>query len=227
MTGSTLIASAMSGQCSRRLAITRARARALAHPVAQDRQRRLPQVELGIELAAEALDVEQRLLQQDQLRLDLHLVAARDLEQVHQHDAEGDVLERLVEDRLADRAHGGLELVHARAGRHPAALEVQHRDPAVVALEEGEEVAGEVELVARVERADDAEVDRGVARVRGIADVHEDVSRVHVGVEEVVAEHLREEDRRRRSRRASGCRCRARAAARLRRSGCRGCAPSP
>ena len=118
--------------------------------------------------------------------------------------AEGNVLERLVEDRLADRAHRGFELVHARAGGHPAALEVQHRDPAVVALEEGEEIPGEIELVARVERADDAEIDGRVARIRRVADVHEDVAGMHVGVEEVVAEHLGEEDLSRRSRRACG-----------------------
>src|SRR5688572_4378476 len=172
----------------------RARARALAHPVAQDRQRRLPQVELGVELAAESLDVEQRLLQQDQLRLHLHLVAPRDLEQVQQHDAEGNLLERLVEDGLADGAYRGLELVDAGAGGYPAALEVQHGDAPVVALEEGEEIAGEVELVARVERADDAEVYGRVAWALRVAGVDEDVPGVHVGVEEVVPEHLREED---------------------------------
>ena len=41
--------------------------------------------------------------------------------------AEGDVLERAVEDRLADGAHRGFHLVDARAVRHPAGLHVQLR----------------------------------------------------------------------------------------------------
>ena len=46
-----------------------ARAHPFAHPLPQNRLRGLPQIELGIQLAAQPLDVEQRLLQQDQLRL--------------------------------------------------------------------------------------------------------------------------------------------------------------
>ena len=68
------------------------------------------------------------------------------------------------------------------------------RDLAVVAIEHRQEILGEVVLVARIERADDAEIHRGVLRLRRIVDEHEDVARVHVGVEEVVPEHLREED---------------------------------
>ena len=108
--------------------------------------------------------------------------------------AEGDVLQRAVEDRLAHRAHGGLHLVDARTRRHPARLEVQQRDAPVVAIEHRQEILGQVVLIAGIERADDAEVDRGVARPARIVDQHEDVARVHVGVEEIVAEHLGEED---------------------------------
>ncbi len=87
-----------------------------------------------------------------------------------------------------------LELVDARALRHPARLDVQHRDALVVALEEREEVLREVVLVVVGQRADDAEVDRDVAIEvdARVADV--DVAGVHVGVEEAVLEHLREED---------------------------------
>jgi hypothetical protein len=49
-------------------------------------------------------------------------------------------------------------------------------------------------LVAGVERAHDAEVDRAVLRVLRVVRLHEDVARVHVGVEEIVPEHLGEED---------------------------------
>ena len=68
------------------------------------------------------------------------------------------------------------------------------RHLAVVAIEHREEILGEVVLVARIERADDAEIDRGVLGLRRVVDQHEDVAGVHVGVEEVVPEHLREED---------------------------------
>ena len=83
-----------------------------------------------------------------------------------------------------------LECVDAGAGRHPARLDVQLGDAPVVAAEEGEEVLGQVALVGRAQRAHDAEVDRDVVALRG----DEDVPRMHVGVEEAVAEHLREED---------------------------------
>ncbi|MNC71783.1 hypothetical protein D3C75_1227410 [compost metagenome] len=68
------------------------RTHALAHPALEERLGGAPQVEVGIQLAAEALDVEQGLLQQHQLRLHLHVEAPRGLEQAQQHLAEGDVL---------------------------------------------------------------------------------------------------------------------------------------
>ncbi len=171
-----------------------AQAHALAHPLAQDGRRGMPDIELRIQLAAEPLDVDQRFLQQDELRLQLHVEAARDVEQAHQQGGERDVLERPVEYRLAHRAHGRFDLVHPRTRGHPPGLDMQLRHAAVVAVEHGEEIGGEIVLVARIERADDAEVDRGVERARRIVDHHEDVAGMHVGVEEVVPEHLGEED---------------------------------
>src|SRR5262247_4639101 len=47
----------------------------LVHPAFEIRLGGAPQVELRVELAAEALDVEQRLLQHDELRLDAHVEA--------------------------------------------------------------------------------------------------------------------------------------------------------
>ena len=60
---------------------------------------------LFAQLAPQARDVQHGLLQQHQLRLDLDVEAARSLEQAQQHLAEGDVLQRTVEDRFAGRAH--------------------------------------------------------------------------------------------------------------------------
>ena len=62
--------------------------------------------------------------------------------------AERDLRQRPVEDRLADDADLGLELVDARVRRHPARLDVRGRDAVVVAAEEREEVLREVALVA-------------------------------------------------------------------------------
>ena len=59
----------------------------------------------------------------------------------------------------------------------------------------------------------------------GIVDEHEDVAGVHVGVEEVVPEHLREEDLHAVLGELAGCRCRLRAGAPCWRSARRGCAP--
>ncbi len=172
----------------------RTRADPVRHPLAQDRRRGLPDVELRIEVAAQAFDVEQRLLQQDQLRLDTHVEAACDVEQAQQDGAERDIFERPVEDGFEHGADGGLHLVDAGVGRYPTRLHMEFRHAAVIPVEHGEEVLGQVVLVADVERAHDAEVDGGIAGVRWIVDQHEDVAGVHVGVEEVVPEHLREED---------------------------------
>ena len=143
----------------------RARIVALAHPLLEHGLGRLPEIELGVELPAQAFDREQRLLQQHELRLHFHVELARRLKQAQQHEPERDVLQRLVEDRLADRAHGGLELVDARTGRHPARIDVQGRDAPVIAAEEREKILGEIVLIALVERADDAEVDGDVLRL--------------------------------------------------------------
>src|SRR5262249_54039105 len=120
----------------------------LAHPALEERFRRLPQVEVRIELAAQAFDVQQRLLQQHELRLDFHVEAARYLEQAQQHAAEGDLLERAVEDRLADRTDRRLEFVDARVGRQPARLDVGLGDAAIVAAEKSEEVLRQIIFVA-------------------------------------------------------------------------------
>ena len=60
--------------------------------------------------------------------------------------------------------------------------------PAVVAVEEGEQVLRQITLVDGAERAHNAEVDRAVLA----AWRDEDVARMHVGVEEAVAKRLSE-----------------------------------
>jgi hypothetical protein len=97
--------------------------------------------------------------------------------------------------RLADGADRALERVDPRGRRHPAGLDVQLGHALVVAPEEGHEVLRQVVLVVVGQRADDAEVQRDVAAEGGRVEADLDVARVHVGVEEAVAEDLGEEDR--------------------------------
>ena len=49
-------------------------------------------------------------------------------------------------------------------------------------------------LVARLQRADDAEIDGGVARLVRVVDLHEDISGMHVGMKEIMPEYLREKN---------------------------------
>ena len=71
---------------------------------------------------------------------------------------------------------------------------MQLGDPAIITVEERHKVAREVFQITRLEAANDAEVDRGVARIGRIFRQDEDIARVHVGVKEIVMEHLREKD---------------------------------
>ena len=96
-----------------------------------------------------------------------------------------------MDDGLAHRADRGLELLRPDVGRNPPRGDVQLRHLPVVPLQEREEVAGEIPLVLGAEAAHDPEVDRDVVR-RVARD--EDVAGVQIGVEEVVAEDLGEED---------------------------------
>ena len=100
-------------------------------------------------------------------------------------------------------------------------------DAVVVAAEEREEVLREVVLVVLGQRAHDAEVERDVAAVVAGVDADEDVAGVHVGVEEAVAEHLREEDLDAVARELLDVDAGVAQPVDLRRSACRPCAPSP
>src|SRR5210317_470251 len=104
----------------------------------------LPQVELRIKLATESLDIEQRFMQQDHLRLDLDVESLRDPEQTHQYLRKGNLGQRLVEYGLADGPHGGFELIDTRACWHPTGIKVQLCNAVIVAIEKCEEVLSQV-----------------------------------------------------------------------------------
>ncbi len=174
--------------------LQRRQADPVVHPALEVGQRCHPQVELRVELPAQALDVEQRLLQQHELRLDLDVEAARRAKELQQHAAERDLRQRPVERRLQHDADLGFQLVDARVRRHPARFDVRGCDAVVIAAEEREEVLREEVLVALGQRAHDAEIDGDVLAVVRSVGGDEDVAGMHVGVEVAVAEHLGEEE---------------------------------
>ena len=81
------------------------------HPALEERLGRHPQIEVRIEFAAEAFDVQQRFLEEHELRLDLDIEASRRLEQAYEYLAERDFLQRLVENRLEHDADFAFQLV--------------------------------------------------------------------------------------------------------------------
>ncbi len=133
-------------------------------------------------------------MQQNQLRLDFHIEAARGLKQAHQHLTKGNILERLLENRLADRADCSFEFIELGFCRHPARINVQLSNPTIITLEEGKQVTGQIILIFRRQAADDAAVDGNVFRAPRVDRADENIAGVHVGVEETVAKYLGEED---------------------------------
>ena len=131
----------------------------LQHPFLEERFGGVPQIQIRIQVAPEAFDIEQGLLQQHQLRLNFNVEPARGLEQAHQHQSQGNLLERPVEVRFADGAHGTFELVHPGFGRDPARFNMQFGHALVITPEKCREVLRQVFLVDRSERADDAKVE--------------------------------------------------------------------
>src|SRR5439155_7910897 len=98
------------------------------HPALEKRSGRHPQIEIRIELAAQTLDVQQRFLEQNELRLNFNVEAARRSEQLDQHLGERDFFQRAIEDRLADDPNLALQLVDACVRRHSTGLDVRRLD---------------------------------------------------------------------------------------------------
>ena len=80
-----------------------------ADPALDQRLGQLPDVDVGVQRPADALRHGHRLLQQDQLRLLLHLELLGHRQQLSQQPADRDLVQRQVEDRLADGPAGLLE----------------------------------------------------------------------------------------------------------------------
>ena len=144
---------------------------------------------LRIERARDALDHHHGLLQQQQLRPRAHVEQAGDLEQQHQQLRHRDFVGGAVVDRLADGADRLREVIDRMMPRHIAGLEMHLGGAPVVAGDEAVEDLGEEAPLLRPEPAHDAEVDRDQVAVG----VDEQVARMHVGVEEAVAQRVAQE----------------------------------
>ncbi|ENZ95441.1 IS1478 transposase [Xanthomonas fragariae LMG 25863] len=118
------------------------RAVALAQDAFEHRPRHRPDIQPGIELATDAFDIQQRFLQQDQLRLQRQLIALRHAEQFDQHLCQRNLRQRPGEVRLAHRARGRFQFVDTHVVRHPARFHVQLGHAAVILVEDRHEVLG-------------------------------------------------------------------------------------
>ena len=132
-------------------------------------------------------------MQHQQLRLRLHLELLRDPEQLRQQPGDGDLFERPLEQRLADRAAGLGERFDRFAGRHEAGVEMHLRHFPVIAGEKAQQHIGQIVAMLAVEPPHDAEIDRS----DGAVGQDEEIARVQIGVKEAVAEHHGEERGRR------------------------------
>ena len=142
-----------------------------------------------MELGRQPLDHHHGLLQQQQVRLGLHVEIAGDGEQPVEHLADRKLAHRLAAHRLAHRAQGRGEFVDRVMRGHILRLEMDFGDAAVVAGGQAIEDFGQPLPRAAVDPAHDAEVDRGDGPVR----LDEQVALVHVGMEESGADRLAEE----------------------------------
>ena len=142
------------GQVGLELLVHSAHAQLLVHPALHERLGGGPQVQVGVELAPQSLDLDQGLLQQHELGLHFHVEASGDFEQAQQKLVEVDVLEWSEQDGLAQAADDRLQIFHPRVGSHPAGCHMQFGYPPIIAVEEGIDVVGDVALVVKAQAAD-------------------------------------------------------------------------
>ena len=108
--------------------------------------------------------------------------------------AKRDFRQRLFKNRLADGTNSKLELFNVGIRGNPAGINVQLRNFAVIAVEEGNEVFRQIALIFFVQRADDTAVNANVLRIFRVVTADKNIARMHVGMEEAVAENLGKED---------------------------------
>ena len=149
----------------------------------------LPHIKLWREAAAHPFGHQHGLLQQQQLGLGFHIETFRGYEQLGEQAGDGNLARRAIKNRLADGPNGLLEHLTVGIGRDVAGVEVNIGHPCVIAGDEAEQHIGQKIAGGAVEPAHDAEIDYAKGSVRA----DEGVARVHVSMEEAVAENLQEE----------------------------------
>ena len=108
--------------------------------------------------------------------------------------AKRDFRQRFFKDRLADGTNSKLELFDVGIRGNPAGINVQLRNFAIIAVEEGNEVLRQIALIFFVQRTDNTAVNTNVLRIFRMMTADKNIARMHVGMEEAVAENLRKED---------------------------------
>ena len=131
-----------------------------AHPLADEGFGGFPHVDVGIERGGDALVHHHRLLQQQQVRLDLHVEIAGDREQAFEHSADRNLLDRKAADRLAGGPQGGREFLDIVVRRNILRFEVDFGDPAVIAGDQAVEDLRQPHPRPAIDPAHDPEVDR-------------------------------------------------------------------
>src|SRR4051794_20152670 len=77
---------------------------------------------------------------------------------------------------------------------NPPCIDVQLCDAAIVAVEECDEVLGQIVLIARIQATHNAEVHGRIARMLRVIEQYKNIAGMHVCMKEVVPKGLREKD---------------------------------
>src|SRR5690606_23693226 len=170
------------------------RAELFQRPGFHDRSRQVPDIELRVNGAAEALDMHQRFQQQDVLHRRLDMVLARGVEQLEHQRRELEPLKRLRQHRADNFLDGALEAVAVHRHRGPAGAHHDIDHAGVVVAHHHQCQATEYLQVFARQTPDNGAVHRHVLRRRRILRRHENIAGMHVGVEEVEVEYLLEKD---------------------------------
>ena len=172
----------MPGELRHRVAV-------LDHPVAHQRPRDVPDVDVGRQRTGDALGHQHILLEQEQIGLQAHVKGAPHGQQLPQQPGEGHPLQRLVDDRLGHRAQRQREGLSRGRTRQVAFFRVTPGEAVIVTFEQEIHQIGEEHPALPVQPPDDTKIDENNLAVG----VDEHVARVLITVKEAVFEHRLEE----------------------------------
>ncbi len=165
------------------------RAEIFADPVANHRFCRLPHVEMRVERARHAFHNNHGLLKHQKLGAGFHVEKLGHFEQQCQKLGHGNGLCRLAVDRLANGADGLREACHIMRMRNVACLEMHFGHTQIITRDEAIENFGQKAPLLLVEPPGDAKVHCDDEPLR----IHEQIARMHIGMEEAVAQRMAQE----------------------------------